>query len=76
MNTPDPQRLGGLAWVRRTGGRLSPAERRRLLLEVAVGQWVNAVVRVKLALGRISQCGRACRDRYISSTRFEIRARG
>jgi hypothetical protein len=53
MNAPDPQRLGGLAWVRRTGGRLSSAERRRLLLEVAVGQWVNAVGRVKLALGRI-----------------------
>ena len=53
MNAPDPQRLGGLAWVRRTGGRLSSAERRRLLLEVGVGQWVNAVGRVKLALGRI-----------------------
>jgi hypothetical protein len=53
MNAPDPQRLGGLAWVRRTGGRLSRAERRHLLLAIAVGQWENAVGRVKLALGRV-----------------------
>jgi len=53
MNTPDPQRVGGLAWVRRTGGQLSRAERRRLLLAIAVGQWENAVGRGKLALGRL-----------------------
>jgi hypothetical protein len=53
VNTPDPQRLGGLAWARRTGGRLSRAERRRLLAAIAIGQWENAVGRVKLALGRI-----------------------
>jgi hypothetical protein len=53
MNTPDPQRLGGLAWVRRTGGRLSRAQRLRLLAAIAVGQWENAVGRAKLALGRI-----------------------
>jgi len=53
MNPPDPQRLGGVAWVRQTGGRLSRAERRRLLREVAVGQWANALGRVKLVLGRI-----------------------
>jgi len=52
-NAPDPQRLGGLAWVRRTGGRLSRAERRRLLLAIAVGQWQNAIGRAKLALGRL-----------------------
>lgn len=52
-NTPDSQRLGGLNWTRRTGGRLSRAERRRLLLATAVGQWTNAVGRAKLALGRI-----------------------
>jgi len=51
MNAPDPQRLGGLAWVRRTGGRLSGAERRRLLAAIAVGQWQNAVGRAKLVLG-------------------------
>jgi hypothetical protein len=53
MNAPDPQRLGGLVWARRTGGRLSRAERRRLLAAIAVGQWHNAVGRAKLALGRI-----------------------
>jgi hypothetical protein len=52
---PDPQRLGGLGWARRTGGRLSPAERRRLLVATAVGQWTNAVGRIKLALGRIPE---------------------
>ncbi len=53
MNAPDPQRLGGVVWVRRTGGRLSRAERRRLLAAIAVGQWQNAVGRAKLVLGRL-----------------------
>lgn len=55
VTVPDPQRLGGLGWARRTGGRLSGAQRRRLLLATAVGQWTNAVGRVKLALGRIPE---------------------
>ncbi len=55
MNAPDPQRLGGLAWVRRTGGRLSRAERRRLLAAIAVGQWENIVGRARLALGRLPE---------------------
>jgi hypothetical protein len=55
MNTPEPQRLGGLAWVRRTGGQLSRAERRRLLAAIAVGQWENVVGRAKLALGRLPE---------------------
>jgi hypothetical protein len=53
VNAPDPQRLGGLAWVRRTGGQLSRTERRRLFVAIAVGQWQNAVGRAKLALGRL-----------------------
>jgi len=53
MNAPDPQRLGGLAWARRTGGQLARTERRRLLIATAVGQWENAVGRAKLALGRL-----------------------
>jgi copper chaperone CopZ len=53
MNAPDPQRLGGLAWARRTGGRLSRAERRRLVAATALGQWENAVGRAKLAIGRL-----------------------
>ncbi|OBG77144.1 hypothetical protein A5700_20455 [Mycobacterium sp. E1214] len=51
--TPDPNRLGGLSWTRRTGGQLSRAERRRLVVATAVGQWANAVGRVKLALGAV-----------------------
>jgi hypothetical protein len=50
---PDPQRLGGLAWARRSGGELSRAQRRRLLAATAIGQWHNAVGRAKLALGRL-----------------------
>jgi hypothetical protein len=51
--TPDPQRLGGLAWARRTSGDLTSAERRRLLAAIALGQWENALGRAKLALGRL-----------------------
>jgi hypothetical protein len=50
---PDPGRLGGLAWTRRTGGRLTRGERRRLLAAVALGQWQNALGRARLALGRV-----------------------
>jgi hypothetical protein len=39
--------------VRETGGRLSSAERRRLLGEIAKGQAVNLAGRMKLALGRL-----------------------
>jgi hypothetical protein len=52
-SVPDPHRLGGLGWVRRTGGRLSSAERRRLVAAIALGQWENALGRAKLALGRL-----------------------
>jgi hypothetical protein len=55
LTAPDPQRLGGLAWARRTGGRLSRAERRRLLAAIAVGQWQNIMGRAKLALGRLPE---------------------
>jgi hypothetical protein len=50
---PDPERLGGLAWARRTGGRLTKAERRRLFAAIAVGQWENVLGRARLALGRL-----------------------
>ena len=53
MRDPDPQRLGGLGWTRRTGGQLTPRERRRLLAAIAFGQWENALGRAKLALGRL-----------------------
>jgi hypothetical protein len=51
--SPDPERLGGLAWTRRTGGALTSAERRRLLAAIALGQWENLLGRAKLALGRL-----------------------
>ena len=50
---PDPNRLGGLEWTRRTRGALTTAERRRLLGAIAVSQAANVVGRVKLALGRL-----------------------
>jgi hypothetical protein len=52
-SSPDPQRLGGLGWTRRTGGRLSKGERRQLFAAIALGQWENIIGRAKLALGRI-----------------------
>ncbi len=52
-SAPDPQRLGGLAWARRSAGRLSSRERARLLAAIALGQWENALGRAKLALGRL-----------------------
>src|ERR1700739_1505685 len=53
MAVPDPNRIGGLEWARRTQGTLTAAERRRLLGAIAVSQAVNVVGRVKLALGRL-----------------------
>jgi hypothetical protein len=50
---PDPERLGGLGWTRRTSGRLNGRERRRLLAEIAKGQADNLLGRLKLALGRL-----------------------
>jgi hypothetical protein len=50
---PDPARLGGLAWARRTNGKLTRAERSRLLAAIALGQWENVLGRAKLALGRL-----------------------
>jgi hypothetical protein len=52
-SSPDPQRLGGLDWARRTQGRLTRRERRRLLAAIAVGQWENVLGRAKLAIGRL-----------------------
>jgi hypothetical protein len=52
-DAPDPERLGGLAWTRRSGGNLTASERRRLLAATAVGQWENVLGRARLALGRV-----------------------
>jgi hypothetical protein len=56
--TPDFNRLGGLAWTRRTRGRLTSKERRRLLGAIALGQAENAIGRLKLMLGRIPEGAR------------------
>ena len=53
--SPDPQRLGGLGWTRRTGGRLTSRERGRLLAAIAIGQWENVLGRAKLAIGRLPE---------------------
>lgn len=53
MSTPDPNRIGGLAWARRTRGTLTGAERRQLIAAIAATQVVNAVGRLKLALGKL-----------------------
>ncbi len=53
LDTPDPERLGGIGWARRTGGRLTRRERGRLLAAIALGQWQNVLGRAKLALGRL-----------------------
>ena len=55
MTVPHPNRLGGLEWARRTRGNLTAAERRRLLGAIVVGQAVNIIGRVKLALGRLPE---------------------
>jgi hypothetical protein len=51
--TPDPERVGGLAWTRRTNGGLTGAERRRLILAIVLGQWDYVLGRAKLVLGRV-----------------------
>ena len=51
MNDPNPDRIGGLRWTRRTRGRLSPRERRRLLGEVVRGQAQFLADRLRLAVG-------------------------
>ena len=51
--SPDPERLGGLGWVRRTGGALTRRERARLLGEVVRGQSAYLATRVRLATGKM-----------------------
>jgi hypothetical protein len=53
MPTPDPERLGGLGWTRRTRGALSREERRRMLAAMARTQAEMLAGRIKLALGRL-----------------------
>jgi hypothetical protein len=53
MTDPDPARLGGLEWARRTRGRLSRSERRALLAAIVRGQGDYVVARWRRATGRV-----------------------
>ena len=53
MASPDPMRVGGLAWTQRTKGSLTPRERRRLLGHVAAGLGDYAAGRLRAATGRV-----------------------
>lgn len=55
MATPDPMRVGGLAWTRETKGRLTPGERRRLLGHVAAGFGDYVAGRFRAATGRVPE---------------------
>ena len=52
---PDPDRLGGIGWTRRTNGALTGKERRTLLAAVAKAQGDNALGRLRLLTGRASR---------------------
>jgi hypothetical protein len=49
---PNPDRLGGIGWARRTGGNLTRKEKRRLLGVIARGQGELIAGRMKILLGR------------------------
>jgi len=51
--SPDPERVGGLAWARRTNGALTAGERRRLAAATVAGQWDYLRGRTKLLLGHV-----------------------
>lgn len=59
MSPVDPERIGGLNWMRRTQGVLSGSERRRLLGEIVRGQAGYIAGRIRLATGRTPEAARA-----------------
>ena len=50
---PDPARLGGLEWARRTNGRLTRSERRHLLAAIVRGQGDYIATRFRRMTGRV-----------------------
>ncbi len=50
---PDPARLGGLEWARRTNGRLTRSERRQLLAAIVRGQGSYIATRSRRMTGRV-----------------------
>lgn len=57
--SPDPHRLGGLAWTIRTQGAMTKAERRAVLREIVKGQGEYVAGRLKLLTGRTSAAAKA-----------------
>ncbi|MBJ7471659.1 MAG: hypothetical protein JHD16_10175, partial [Solirubrobacteraceae bacterium] len=55
MVLPDLDRIGGLRWTQRTGGDLTPRERRRLLGAIAQSHTENLLTRLWLATGRVPE---------------------
>jgi hypothetical protein len=53
VSIPNLERTGGLAWTRRSRGKLSSRERRRLLGEIVRAQGSYLAGRIKLASGRV-----------------------
>lgn len=53
MANVDPTRVGGLAWTQRTKGRLTSAERRRLLGHAAAMLGAYVASRARLATGTV-----------------------
>jgi len=53
MNAPDPARLGGLEWARRTRGSLSQPERRTLLAAIVRRQGDYIATRLRRVSGRV-----------------------
>lgn len=53
MSAPDPARLGGLGWTRRTRGSLSRSERRTLFAAIVRGQGAYVATRVRRMTGRV-----------------------
>lgn len=53
MPIPDPKRVGGLTWTQNTKGRLTAAERRRLLGAITAGLGTYVAGRIKAATGRV-----------------------
>ena len=49
--TPDPERLGGLGWLRRTDGALTAADRRRLIPALLRANGANMLGRARLLAG-------------------------
>jgi hypothetical protein len=55
---PDPNRLGGLGWVRSTKGVLTRAERRHLLAAIVRGQGAYLATRTRRLTGRVPEGAR------------------